>query len=150
LRGPLFSFSCACSGSCSERVTDVCSNPKDDPTRLATALWFPLTVEPSLRSFMQGMCDRPAYGVPVEIARVFRPLYLDYDEEDVSIADDWNAAPTGLKRVPVGCVYCTTLVLLTWADVPVVRGETVHRARIELHEHVKRMDAYLKHRMETQ
>lgn len=126
----------------------MCDNPKADPNRLATALWFPRVLEPVLRPEVQDMCDRPSLVVPVEIARVWRPIFTVYDEDVVSLVDDWDGLPvSALKRTPIGCVYCTTRKLLRWANVPVIRGETVHLARIELHEHVKRMNAYLQHRL---
>lgn len=128
-------------------------NPRLDAGRLARTVYFRGQVErampsPSpnpLVSIILRMCDLTSSvpKVDVSIARAYRYIYLRAPSAtEPTLVDEWDMpAP---RVTPVAVVYCTTTRLLRWADARVVREAEVNRARAELHEHVKRMDAYMK------
>lgn len=135
----------------------MCENPRADKDRLARVVAFPHTFQPvqvvnalgverpdpiltAVRLTLLSMADSHSSVAvaPVSIARVYRHVYLTRD----GLVDEWDMP---LPRVaPVAVAYTTIRRLLRWSGARVVREPQVEAARIEIHEHVKRMDTYLK------
>jgi hypothetical protein len=135
----------------------MCDNPKDDPNRLAAVHWFPRNVpapQSVFRDILREMCDKHSCGnfnYYASTARIYRIVELHGNEPGniLRLVDEWERdwGRDGPIHKPVAIVFTTTPHLLHWANALAPRGDVISRGRLELHEHVKRMDAYLKCRL---
>lgn len=126
-------------------------NPRDDPHRLASVVYFPLAIRHrAIRQWISEMCDRPSEA-PVSLAenaRIFKNVYGVVDGDvGVRLVDEWDRGLARVAEPPLAVVYCTARQLLSWGNEVAIRGDLIQRGSLELHEHVKRMDAYLKERL---
>jgi hypothetical protein len=124
-------------------------NPKNDPNRLARVGCDGETIDRlrvaaiPVRAMVDWVSITPARVIVAQVGRLYKFVYLKIDDGVPMLVDDWD---TGASVVtdPVAYVYCTSKGLLKWTDAVAIRGDIVERGRLELHEHVKRMDAYMK------
>lgn len=136
-----------------EKVKMSIANPKLDPHRLARVVYYPRFYSLALSKSMLSVCDRRSYvGISQVIrrARVYRHVYaVHHAGIPYELVDDWTFGvyPT---QCPLATVYCSAEDLLKWSAVTLkdpltaVSGELVHKGRLEMHRHVKRMDEYFK------